>query len=72
MCELARITRKVIIISWYDPTKKYDFIGDKRDETKFCFNHNYKEICEDNNLNIISWTYNIEAQQVYFLYNDMK
>ena len=71
MCELARIGRKVIIISWYDPTKSYDCIGEERDETKFSFNHNYQEICKDNNLKIISWDYNDKAKQAYFLYEKM-
>ena len=71
MCELARIGRKVIIISWYDPTKSYDRIGDERDETKFSFNHNYQEICKGNNLKIISWDYNDKAKQAYFLYEKM-
>ena len=68
MCELARIAKKVVIISWYDSTKPYDLIGEKRDETKFSFNHNYKEICEENELKITSWDFDSEAKQAYFLY----
>ena len=68
MSELARISKKVVIVSWYDSNKSYDLIGEKRDETKFSFNHNYKEICEENELKITSWDFDIEAKQAYFLY----
>ncbi|HJM17008.1 MAG TPA: class I SAM-dependent methyltransferase [Candidatus Poseidoniia archaeon] len=68
MCELARIAEKVIIVSWHDPKIPYDSIDEKRDKTKFCFNHNYKEICEKNNLIINSWDYKSEIKQVYLIY----
>ena len=68
MCELARISEKVLIVSWYDPTIPYDYADKKRDNTKFCFNHNYKEICKENNLIINYWDYKNEGKQVYFIY----
>ena len=68
MCELARISEKVIIVSWYDSTIPYDYADEERDKTKFCFNHNYKEICAKNNLIINSWDYKNEGKQVYFIY----
>ena len=68
MCELARISEKVIIVSWHDPTIPYDYADEERDKTKFCFNHNYKEICAENNLIINSWDYKSEGKQVYFIY----
>jgi len=68
MCELARISKKVIIVSWHDPAIPYDYADEERDKTKFCFNHNYEEICAKNNLNIYSWDYKSEGKQVYFIY----
>ena len=35
MCELARISEKVIIVSWYDSTIPYDYANKKRDNTKY-------------------------------------
>jgi len=70
MCELARISEKVIIVSWHDSTRPYDMVGEKRDKTQFCFNHNYKEICDKNNLMITLWDYKSEAKQVYFIYEE--
>ena len=68
MCELARISKKVIIVSWHDPAIPYDYADEERDKTKFCFNHNYEDICAKNNLNIYSWDYKSEGKQVYFIY----
>jgi len=68
MCELARISKKVIIVSWHDPAIPYDYADEERNKTKFCFNHNYEEICAKINLNIYSWDYKSEGKQVYFIY----
>ena len=68
MCELARVAKKVVIVSWHNPTIPYDSIDDKPDNSKFCFNHDYKETCKENNLKIDSWQYDNEAKQIYFVY----
>ena len=68
MCELARVATKVVIVSWHNPTIPYDSADEKPDNSKFCFNHDYKEICKENNLKIDSWQYDSEAKQIYFVY----
>ena len=36
MCELARVSTKVVIVSWHNPTIPYDSADEKPDNSKFC------------------------------------
>lgn len=68
MCELARVAKKVVIITWHSLDTPYHAFSPDTDYKIYCFNHDYKNICKKNNLKIHSWEYDDIATQAYFVY----
>ena len=69
MRELARVSKKVVIISHYDTSIPYDSIDDNYDKSKYCFNHDYKKLCKVNDFKILTWKHNDRTKQIYFVYS---
>ena len=67
MCELARVSKKVIAVSWYDLGTKIDDVSSVIGKNH-CFNYDYKELCKKNNLILFEYSYDKEAKQIYFVY----
>ena len=52
MSELYRVSKKVIIISWFDPVLKFNDHNKNIDSKNYCYHYNYYEICKEFNWNI--------------------
>ena len=44
---------------------KIDLSRNHKDLKQYCFNHNYKEICNKNNLKIVNWENNKKIKHVF-------
>jgi len=60
MLELARISHKVVVITWYE--------GGNVLQSNHCFTRDYRKIINDNNLNLLEWKENLFPNQVAFVY----
>ena len=60
MLELARISHKVVAITWYE--------GGNILQSNHCFTRDYRKIISDNNLNLLEWKENLFPNQVAFVY----
>ena len=48
MKELIRIGKKVIVISYMNEKERYEQVGVKVVDHRYCFNYDYRRICEKN------------------------
>jgi len=68
MRELIRVSDMVIVVSWQDLKKPFAVPGDEEKKFTYCFNYDYKKICEDE-----GWWMEgvvIEGNQIYFIYGE--
>lgn len=60
MTELARIGKKVVIVTWYD--------NGSTTNSFHCWTRDYKKILNHNNLNLVHWDEESLKDQVFFIY----
>lgn len=68
MTELARISKKVIAITYFNHKKP---IANKTTE-RFFYNHNYIDVCGKNGFSIENINYDENNKQLYFIYCEVK
>lgn len=71
MKELARVAKKVVVISSYEDNWFFDTPnGETYDERRGCFNYNYPVIVSDNNWEMLH--NEIYMEQIFFVYRRVK
>ena len=69
MGELARVARKVIIVSLFDAGGTYDRVAEHHASGRqYCFNYDYFAICEANGWAILDSRVAPEVRQIFFVY----
>ena len=69
MEELARVARKVVIVSLFDAGSAYDPVAERHPRTaQYCFNYDYFAICETNGWTILDSRVDPSVRQIFFVY----
>lgn len=66
MRELARVAKKVVIISWGEDRVSYSTPGEKSSGPNHCFHYNYLQICKEEGWKVTNFVG--ADRQVYFVY----
>lgn len=68
MKELARVGKKVIVISWSEEGIEYEDHKSKYEGDKYCFHYDFNKICRYNKMKVIKWEAKPELRQIFFTY----
>ena len=66
MSELARVSKKVIVISWTEDRVRFDEPGTPKPGRNHCFHYNYVQICQEQGWKTSDIRY--VDRQIYFVY----
>ena len=66
MKELVRVSKRVIVVSWYEPVRSFANLNKIVNSNEYCFNYDYPDICKSNKWHIIHK--HIEDKQIFFVY----
>lgn len=70
MRELARVARKVVIVSLFDAERPYDAVAKRHaPRPQYCFNYDYFGICEANAWTVIDSHVVPPARQIFLVYS---
>lgn len=70
MKELLRVSNRVIVITWMEFNGSLDNNNHNYDAEKYCFNYNYKKICDENNWKLAN--FKRYKRQIMFIYEEME
>lgn len=69
MKELSRVGKKVIVVSWYEEGKSFSDSDTESKNNVYCFNYDFKKLCNDNNMEISQWEVHRDLNQSFFVFN---
>lgn len=69
MKELARVGRKVVVITWMDENVEFLKVDVPKEGANHCFNYNYLKICEDQGW--VMEDVRNKNRQIYFVYRSI-